>query len=99
MAEPALIRGGTATVYVSDMDRAILFYTQTLGLTLVNRIANEWAEIDAGTGFIIGVHPARPPVTRPAISGSINIEFRAIGTLEATVLTLQKRGVLFDGPI
>lgn len=35
--------------WVSDMDRAIAFYTQALELRLVRRHGDEWAELDAGT--------------------------------------------------
>jgi hypothetical protein len=34
-------------------------------------------EIDAGDGFVIGLHPARPPETpEPGTPGVINIELR-----------------------
>lgn len=45
-----MIQGITATVYVSDMDRAVDFYTQTLGLPLSERWGNEYASIDLGKG-------------------------------------------------
>ena len=32
-----MISGGNATVYVANMDAAVQFYSQTLGLTLTNR--------------------------------------------------------------
>lgn len=44
------------TVMVLDMDRAIDFYTNTLGLTLKQRYDNHYAEIDA-PGLSIGLHP------------------------------------------
>ena len=43
-----MISGGNATVYVSDMDTAVRFYTETLGLTLTNRFGNHWATLEAG---------------------------------------------------
>jgi hypothetical protein len=49
---PAPISGGNVSVYVSNMDRAVDFYTTSLGLPLKVRIANEWAEVDAGKGTI-----------------------------------------------
>jgi len=45
-------------VYVSDMDRAIDFYTNKLGFAEKVRYGNEWAEINA-PGLIIALHPLR----------------------------------------
>src|SRR5262249_26868336 len=42
-----MIHGGNATVYVSDMDRSVRFYTETLGLKLKHRFGNHWAEVIA----------------------------------------------------
>src|SRR5690349_24072782 len=41
---------------VKDMDRAVRFYTKTLGLPLVVRYGGDWAEVDAGSTRI-GLHP------------------------------------------
>ena len=53
-----MIQGGNATIYVSDMDRAVGFYTSTLGLKLQFRAGNHWAQVDAGKGLQIGLTPA-----------------------------------------
>jgi len=95
-----MINGGTASVYVSDMDRAIAFYTGALGLKLRNRVGTTWAEIDAGKGLIIGLHPASPPDTPPAgTPGAINIELAVTEPMEVVVEVLTERGVVFNGPI
>jgi catechol 2,3-dioxygenase-like lactoylglutathione lyase family enzyme len=94
------ILGGNASVYVSDMNRAVMFYTDTLGLRLRTRIGDEWAEIDAGNGLVLGLHPARPPATvSPGVAGAINIELAVTKSLEKVVATLKKRRVKFKGPI
>ncbi|HEX8285753.1 MAG TPA: VOC family protein [Pyrinomonadaceae bacterium] len=100
-ATPAsAIRGGNASVYISDMDRAVAFYTEALGLPLRTRMGGEWAEIDAGDGLTIGLHPARPPATPPpGAAGAINIELRVWQPLEQIVAQLEGRGVQFNGPI
>lgn len=96
----AMIRGGNASVYISDMDRAVAFYTEVLGLPLKTRIGGEWAEIEAGDGLIIGLHPARPPETPPpGAAGAINIELRVIAPLEEVLADLTSRGATFNGPI
>ena len=33
-----MISGGNATIYVSNMDTAVRFYTEVLGLKLTNRL-------------------------------------------------------------
>lgn len=99
-ATATAIRGGNASVYISDMDRAVAFYTGALGLPLRTRIGGEWAEIDAGDGLVIGLHPARPPETPPpGAAGAINIELRVTESLEEVVADLGGRGVTFNGPI
>lgn len=92
------ISGGNVSIYVSDMDRAIAFYTQAVGLKLRVRIANEWAELDAGGGLTVGLHPANPASAQPGTVGAINIEL-AVDDLDAEVAALQERGVRFPGAI
>ncbi|UOQ75250.1 VOC family protein [Hymenobacter cellulosilyticus] len=100
-SSPTYLSGGTASIYVSDMDRAVRFYHETLGLTLAVRIANEWAELDAGNGFIVGLHQATAQGVSPGTAGAINIELRVAAphTLEEAVAALQARGVPFSAPI
>ena len=88
------------SIYVSNMDRAVEFYTMSVGLPLKVRIANEWAEVDAGKGLTIGLHPASPPTTvTPGTAGAINIELGAQVPLEQAVQLLTSRGVEFVGAI
>lgn len=54
--------GANITIMVADMDRALNFYTEVLGLTLVNRYGNHWADIE-GPGITIGLHPTARPVS------------------------------------
>lgn len=95
-----MINGGNASVYVNDMDRAVEFYTQKVGLPLKTRVGTTWAEIDAGAGLVIGLHPANPPETVPAgTRGAINIELKVDEPLEQVIATLESRGVRMTGPI
>jgi catechol 2,3-dioxygenase-like lactoylglutathione lyase family enzyme len=52
-----MFRDGNATIFVSDMDRSVNFYTKTLGLKLAQRFGNHWASVEAGR-LTIGLHPA-----------------------------------------
>jgi catechol 2,3-dioxygenase-like lactoylglutathione lyase family enzyme len=95
-----MIQGITATIYVSDMDRAVDFYTNTLGLPLAGRWGDEYAGIDLGNGLAIGLHPARNPHSpKPGSSGSIQIGFAVDRSLDDVVNDLLSRGVIFRGPI
>ena len=51
----------TATIYVSDMNRAVALYAKTLGLPLAGRWGDEYAAIDLGKGIAVGLHPAQSP--------------------------------------
>ena len=95
-----MIRAITATIYVSDMDRAVDFYTKILGLPLAGRWGNEYASIDLGKGAAIGLHPAKGPrAPKPGSSGSIQIGFAVSKPLDEIVKDLASRGVVFRGPI
>jgi catechol 2,3-dioxygenase-like lactoylglutathione lyase family enzyme len=68
-----MIYGGNATVYVSNMDNAIRFYTEVLGLKLTNRFGNNWATVQAGKTLTIGLHPWSAKYPRPGTKGSVQI--------------------------
>jgi len=92
--------GGSASIYVSNMDRAIAFYTGTLGLRLRTRIGSEWAELDAGNGLVLGLHPAHPPDTvAPGVAGAINVELLVTKPLKDVVAALEVLGAKFKGSI
>ena len=99
-ASAAASFGGNASIYVTDVERSIAFYTEKLGLRLKVRVGAEWAEIDAGDGLVLGLHRARPPETVEAgTRGAINIELAAIGALDTIVAGLKAKGVEFKGDI
>ena len=68
-----MLYGGNATVYVSNMDQAVRFYTEVLGLTLTNRFGNHWATVRAGKSLVIGLHPWKEPTPAPGTRGSVQI--------------------------
>ena len=75
---------GNVTVYVSNMDRAVRFYSETLGLKLAYRFGDHWASIEAGTGLTIGLHPVSS-VFRAGRKGSMAIGLRLKGSLPDAV--------------
>ncbi|MFG0283341.1 MAG: VOC family protein [Phycisphaerales bacterium JB039] len=93
-----MICGGNAAVFVRDMDRAVAFYSETLGLKLRNRYGDEWAEIDAG-GLAIGLHPPSAAGPEPGAAGAIQIGLNVTEPIAAVMKILQSRGVAFRGPV
>lgn len=89
-----MISGGMVTVYVTDMGRALRFYTETLGLELAYRAGPSWAVVRAPDGFSVGLHDAMDsaPVGE---SGSSTVGFHVEGDLEDVVRDLSDRGVNF----
>ena len=94
-----MIRGGVATVYVSDLDRAVEFYTGVLELRLHVRAGDHWAAIDAGDGFLIGLHPKSEHGPEPGARGAISVGLNVTDSLDAVVARLEAHGVRFRGPI
>jgi catechol-2,3-dioxygenase len=68
-----MIYGGNATIYVSNMDNAIRFYTEVLGLKLTNRYGDHWATVQVGKTLLIGLHPLRENSPKPGTRGSVQI--------------------------
>ncbi len=81
---------GNVTIMVADMNRAVEFYTQTLGLELRERFGDGWAMIQ-GPGVRIGLHGGR---TSEAAADEPNISIGlAVEKLEPALETLRQRGV------
>jgi catechol 2,3-dioxygenase-like lactoylglutathione lyase family enzyme len=93
-----LFDGGNATIYVTDMDRSVRFYTEALGLGLVFRAGDHWAQIDAGKGLILGLHMAPHGATSPGTNGSITVGFLVARPLDDVAQELERRGVAVHRP-
>lgn len=93
-----MISGGNATVFVSDLDTAVRFYTDALGLQLLERYENDWAAVKAGA-LIIGLHPNAEFAPRSGTAGAISIGLDVTVPLEEAIATLSDRGVRFKGAI
>lgn len=93
-----MITGGMVTVYVSDLERAVRFYTETLGLELAYRGGPSWAVVRAPDGFSVGLHDSmdQAPVGE---SGSTTLGFHVTGELTDVVEELADRGVQFVGDL
>lgn len=82
------IQSANITIMVSNMDKAIQFYTVTLGMKLKNRYGDHWADIE-GPGIAIGLHPAGKDV-KTGNNLSIGL---SVNDLQQAMLELQKKGV------
>ena len=75
--------------WTRDLDRALAFYTDVVGLPLVRRDGNEWAELDGGP-VRIALHGTEEE--HPA-SGTVVLR---VDDLDAMRWTLEGRGAVFD---
>jgi catechol 2,3-dioxygenase-like lactoylglutathione lyase family enzyme len=79
----------TVFFYVQNLDRAIDFYTNTLGMPLKVRHGNHWAEVNAGS-ISIGLHPLEEGESLSADGGG-TVSF-SVSDLDALVRELKEKG-------
>ena len=94
-----MVAGGNATVFVSNMDQAVRFYTEVLGLKLTNRFGDHWATVEAGRGLTIGLHPASPEYPVPGTKGGIMLGLEIDEPIDRAIARLTERGVRMTGPV
>jgi catechol 2,3-dioxygenase-like lactoylglutathione lyase family enzyme len=89
-----MIRGGQVTLEVREVNRAVRFYVETLGMKLVEEAGAESAVIDAGEGFRIGLRKggasAEPGAAAPSLSLATKVPLRE------AIAIYENRGVRFD---
>ena len=91
-----MTNGGAVRIDVSDLQRAVKFYTETLGLRLRAGYWDQWASIDAGNGFILALHSvSNAGIPLAGRSGSICVGFEVIKPLESVVARLGSRACSF----
>lgn len=88
-------------LFVRDLDRAVRFYVETLGMKLVEEAGSGWAVVDAGEGFRIGLHEGAAMDGRGAFAPSVGLYPKV--PLREAVAIFENRGVEFDvkddGPV
>ena len=94
-----MITGGNATIFVSDFERALNFYTEVLGCTLRYRAESFWAEVQAGDSLVIGIHPASENAAPPGTVGAMHIGLNVGEPLETVMEKLRAGGVEFGEPV
>ena len=91
-----MITGGNVTVFVSNMDRAVGFYTETLGLKLAERYGDHWASVRVGDTLSIGLHPKSAKFAAPGTQGAMHIGLQISEPIDAAVERLRTKGVQFQ---
>ncbi|MBP1301600.1 VOC family protein [Curtobacterium sp. 1310] len=88
---------GVAAVWVpvSDMQRAVAFYRDALGLTVKSE-DDDWSEIDAD-GLLIGLNGRES--ASPSSGGGAVVSFQPDGSIEDEVADLKAKGVDFAGDV
>lgn len=92
-----MINDGNATVFITNMDAAVRFYTETLGLKLDARYGDHWASVKAGS-FTIGLHP-RSESNPSGTKGSIVVGLHIDEPIEQAAARLREKGIRDIGEI
>ena len=86
---------GLQNVYVvaTDVEEAVRFYRDVLGLPLKFQDGGRWAEFEVGSAsFSVGA-----PGEGPATPGGGAVPVFEVESLEAALVALQKRGLAIEG--
>ena len=94
----ALVAGGHAIVYVSNMDAGVRFYTTVLGMKLTFRHENNFATAEIGD-FLLAIHPQTPFAVPPGTKGSVVLGLSVDEPIDRVVSRLASHGVRTLGPI
>ncbi|MDF2963320.1 MAG: Glyoxalase-like domain protein [Paenibacillus sp.] len=90
-----MFKNGNVTVMVTDLNKAVQFYVDTLGLKLHYQVEGHWAQVEA-PGLTIGLHPNGENGAQPGTSDSLSIGFEP-HDFNQSLETLQSRGIVFAG--
>lgn len=89
-----MYKSSNLTLMVSNLEQAIQFYVEKLGLTLKSQQGEHWAEVQA-PGLTIGLHPGGEAGTSPTPQPKLSIGFE-VEDLEQAITLLQNKGVEVD---
>jgi predicted enzyme related to lactoylglutathione lyase len=88
-----------AGVSVQDMEAAVAFYRDVLGIRLM-RQGEGWAHFDAGNGCVLELFPGgqASPEPKPADRQPIVVSLR-VDDLDAVMAEMKRKGVSFIGEV
>ncbi len=81
-----------AWFWVADMDRALRFYVDAVGLRLIHRHGDEWAELDAGR-IRLALHGGGADARPLPEGGTVVFE---VDDLDAARFALELREIAFE---
>src|SRR5579863_7142112 len=84
---------GQASLNVHDIDRAVAFYRDTLGMRFLFQAGPKMAFFDCGGVRLMLALPEKPEFDHPS-----SIFYFKVGDIKAVAETLQSRTVKFDAP-
>jgi catechol 2,3-dioxygenase-like lactoylglutathione lyase family enzyme len=87
-----MFKTSNVTLLVSDMNRAIKFYAETLGLQLISNYGGEFAVLESN-GLRIGLHPGKKAGEK--LNRDMSLGFQ-VEDMSAAKKTLEARGVAFE---
>jgi len=89
-----MIKEANVTVMVNDIEKAIRFYTDVMGLKLKAHYGDQFAQVEA-PGTIIALHPFSSKGRVPAKSENMSIGF-SVDNLDRALDDLKSKGVSFS---
>jgi catechol 2,3-dioxygenase-like lactoylglutathione lyase family enzyme len=92
-----MMKKGQATIYVSDVDSALKFYSEVLGMRVKSHWGKDFAELEMN-GLTIGLHPSSKNGPKPGTTGSISIGLE-VDNLDSSLAELRAKGVVFHGTV
>ena len=84
---------GQASINVHDVDKAVAFYCDTLGLRFLFQAGPKMAFFDCGAVRLMLAVPEKPEFDHPG-----SIFYFKVADIQAVAQTLESRGVRFEGP-
>src|SRR5579862_8728506 len=84
---------GQASVNVHDMDKAVAFYRDALGMRFLFQAGPKMAFFDAGGVRLMLALPEKPEFDHPS-----SVFYFKVADIQAVAETLQSRGVPFEAP-
>jgi methylmalonyl-CoA/ethylmalonyl-CoA epimerase len=84
---------GQASINVHDVEKAVAFYRDALGLRFLFQAGPKMAFFDCGGVRLMLAVPEKPEFDHPS-----SIFYFKVADIQAVAATLQSRGVQFDGP-
>jgi len=92
-----MIRECNVTVMVSDINLAVRFYVESMGLKLKSRHGDHFAQVEA-PGTMIALHPAGESGPQRGAFEGLSIGF-GVDDIASEVARLKAAGVGFEGDV